>query len=154
MSLVTTDTSKPYSRTSGRYTISSYCRNLERHDQPLHTHGTHQHIPLDPTSLAPDFLSTLPLEIIYKILSHMWPEGYVALACTSRLALQLTNNYVRVELPCLIKYTADPEVQCKYFAKHFTLAGACRSMRADERRYEWEEHPCFLMPLSDDEQDL
>ena len=89
----TPDTQKPPERKIEEMMISGYLVNLRTDPSP----DTREQIDAGPVSPTPNFLTTLPLEIVYNILSCLFPSEYAGLACTCRYALKLTNTYLESE---------------------------------------------------------
>jgi hypothetical protein len=119
------------STTSRKYTIPAYRIDLDTAKSP----STRDQIYAGPTSTEPQFLTTLPLEIVLRILDCMWPEEYAGLACACRFALKLTNDKVEDEGPHLSWQFFD-SVYDECFVRSISLAIACKRVRVWERQVE------------------
>jgi len=128
-----TDTQESPDTTSKECTISSYSRNPEPSNQPLHASETRDQIHTGPSSSKPSFLTTLPPEIILRILCHMEPEDYAGLAMSCRFALKLTNNQVQLEhqTPVWVYFHDFTDI---YLSEQISLARVFPTIR----RVEWE----------------
>jgi hypothetical protein len=105
---------------------------------------TREQIYAGPMSTQPNFLTTLPLEIVYNILDYMWlQDEYANMACTCRLALRLTNSQVDSKQPFSwdIGDSCIPDI---YFARNISSAVACRKLRDVENNTKHEFDTCCL----------
>lgn len=123
---------------SRKYTIPAYRIDLDEAKSP----STREQIYAGPRSTSPNFLTTLPLEIVFRILDCMWPEEYAGLACTCRFALELTNNRNQKEGPHLSGQFEDSDYD-QWFSQSMSLAIACRMVRGWEQQVE-DDVPCGL----------
>ena len=128
-----TDTQESPNTASDKHTISSDRHDSEPSNQPLHTSETRDQIHTGPPSSKPSFLTILPPEIIYRILSHMQPEDYAGLAMTCRFALKLTNNQVQLEhqTPVWVYFHDFTDI---YLSEQISLAKVFPTIR----RVAWE----------------
>jgi hypothetical protein len=160
-SLDATDTPEsPSTSTEGYYTLPGLILDPDSDCFPIRPcnkgdkDDTRKKIYAGPMSAEPNFLTTLPLEIVYRILNCMWPEEYSGLAFTCRLALQLTNNQVQVEQPHLTWEHVTSNTLKIYFSQHISWALACKSLRYNDRFLVEElDSCCGLMPLPDEYED-
>jgi hypothetical protein len=116
---------------SRKYTIPAYRIELDTAKSP----STREQIYAGPTTTEPNFLTTLPLEIVLRILNCMWPEEYAGLACTCRFALELTNDQIQIKGPHLSGQFDDSDYE-HWFSQSMSLAIACRMVRGWERQVE------------------
>lgn len=101
------------------------------------------------TSIQPKFLTKLPPEIIYRILSFMDPEDYIGFAEVPPLALELSNNQVISEFPELStkKYhiNDDPSKGPMSYLERDPGRRNYATIPEFYRQSEWErERPCML----------
>jgi hypothetical protein len=116
-----------------------YCIDLDDVPKPY----TREQIYAGPMSTQPNFLTTLPLEIVYNILEHMWlQDEYANMACTCRLALKLTNSQVEVKQP--FRWDIDSCIADAYFARNISSAVAYRKLKDVERNTKHEFDTCSL----------
>jgi hypothetical protein len=152
----TDDQESPSTRTEGYYTVP-FALDLDNDCCPIRPcdkgdkDDTRKKIYAGPMSTEPNFLTTLPLEIVYRILNCMWPEEYSGLAFTCRLALELTNNQVQVEQPHLTWEYVTPDILNIYFSQYISWALACGSLRYNDRFLVRELDNCCTLGLSPDE---
>jgi hypothetical protein len=130
-SSIVTSTHQYPSTPSRKYTVPAYRIDLDPYKSP----STREQIYAGPTSTLPNFLTTLPLEIVFRVLDCMWPEEYAGLACTCRFALELTNDRVHKEGPHLSGQFDDSDYD-HWFSQSMSLAIACKMVRGWERQVE------------------
>ncbi|KAH0368225.1 hypothetical protein KCU65_g4196, partial [Aureobasidium melanogenum] len=111
------------------------------------------------TSTQPKFLTKLPPEIIYRILSFMDPEDYIGFAEVSPLALELSNNHIISEFPELsTKKYPNNDDPSKGSMSYLERNPDLRNYAAIDEFYrlsEWErEKPCMLGVLEDPDNDV
>lgn len=122
-----------------------------KHITPLSIRHTRKQFSEGPMSTRLNPLTSLPYELIYRILSFMQPEQYTGLACSCRLALQLTNSQVEVEQPGLTS-------EYPMFVSYTAICTALQEAEDMREMIEMEETSCqlhFDLPLPlEDEPDL
>jgi hypothetical protein len=116
---------------SRKYTIPAYRIDLDTAKSP----STREQIYAGPRSTSPNFLTKFPLESVFRILDCMWPEEYAGLACTCRLALELTNDQAEKQ-GLNLSWQFSDEVYDDCFVRNISLAIACRMVRGWERQVE------------------
>jgi hypothetical protein len=114
---------------------------------------TREQIYAGPMSTQPNFLTTLPLEIVYNILDYMWlQDEYANMACTCRLALKLTNSQVDSKQPFSwdIGDSGIPDI---YFARNISSAVAYRKLKDVESNTRHDFDNCMGSgPLPDEDE--
>ncbi|KAG9670323.1 hypothetical protein KCU99_g8587, partial [Aureobasidium melanogenum] len=95
-------------------------------------------------STSPNFLNTLPYELVYKILGFLQPKEYTGLTCTCRLALHLTNTQVEIERRGLGR-------KYKMFVSYTGIYTALQEVEAKRER---DGNPLNYPPLLEEEPDL
>ncbi|KAG9520393.1 hypothetical protein KCU93_g7713, partial [Aureobasidium melanogenum] len=95
-------------------------------------------------STSSKLFTTLPYELVYKILGFMQPKEYTGLTCTCRLAFHLTNTQVETERPGLGR-------EYKMFVSYTGIYTALQEVEAKRER---DGNPLCYPPLLEEEPDL